>query len=317
MALDTPVGFVLFNRPDLTQQVFRTIAEMEPRILFLAADGPRHEGEADLCQRTRAIVERIDWPCEVYRDFSDVNLGCGRRLASSFDWIFSKVDRAIMLEDDTLPHPSFFRFCEALLDRYADDERVMHISGDNFQYGRRRTEYSYYFSKFTQTWGWATWRRAWRHFDFAMRGWPEFKASGIMETICRDPVERAYFSDFFDRLYAEPERHDGYSTRWLFACWAQGALSIAPSVNLVSNIGFGGTATHTRGDAEWARLPTQDIGPLRHPPFMGAHHAADAFMFNEVFYGRYLRQSPFRRELARRTPALLRRLYRRLVPRRD
>lgn len=315
MSLSTPVAIVVFNRPQATQRVFRTVAEAKPRKLLIVADGPRGPADRDLCEETRRIVERIDWDCELLRNYSDVNLGCGRRVSSGFSWVFSQVEEAILLEDDTLPHPSFFRYCDELLSRYRHDERVMHVSGNNFQFGRKRTVYSYYFSKYTHIWGFATWRRAWRHYDFEMTRWPEFRATRLLESICDDPVERKHFGELFDRTHANPSAHNAYSTQWLFACWSQGGVTVLPSVNLVSNIGFGAQATHTRGDADWANLPVEDIGPLEHPPFVVCDRQADLYTFDRVFYGRSLRQSWLRRELARRTPAVLRRLYRRLYPR--
>jgi hypothetical protein len=316
MALQAAVLLMIFNRPRTTERVFRVISEVKPRKLLIAADGPRGPAEAALCEETRRVVDKVDWDCEVLRDYSPVNLGCARRGHSAFTWVFSHVDEAILLEDDTLPHPSFFRFCEGLLERYRHDERVMHISGDNFRVGVP-PPYSYFFSKYALSWGWATWRRAWRHYDFGMKAWPEFKVSGLMESICDDPFERRYFTDVFDRVHADPVAYNTYSTQWMFACWSQGGLAIQPAANLVSNIGFGDGATHTLGDAEWANLPVADIGVLDHPPFVGRDHAADRYTFDRHFYGRYLRQSTMKRELIRRTPAVVRRLYRRLFPRQE
>ena len=112
MSLTTPVGFIIFNRPDLTEQTFQAIAKAKPKTLLVAADGPRSNrpGEAEKCEQTRAVIQKVDWDCEVLTDFSEVNLGCGRRESSAFDWIFSQVEEAILLEDDTFPSPSFFSF---------------------------------------------------------------------------------------------------------------------------------------------------------------------------------------------------------------
>src|SRR5215212_1700704 len=144
--LKTPVALVLFNRPDMTEKVFQVVRKVKPRKLLLIADGPRlnYPGEAKKCAAARAVVEQVDWDCEVLRNYSGVNLGLKRRVKSGFDWVFSEVEEAIILEDDTLPHPTFFRFCEELLERYRNDMRVWSISGNNFQFGRKRTKDSYY-----------------------------------------------------------------------------------------------------------------------------------------------------------------------------
>lgn len=148
--LTTPVAFLVFNRPDTTIRVFEEIRRARPPKLLVVADGARADrpGEAEKCAQVRAIVEQVDWECGVLKNYADDNMGCKRRISSGLDWVFANVEEAIILEDDCLPHPSFFRFCEELLRRYRDDERVMMISGDNFQFGKKRTDYSYYFSKY-------------------------------------------------------------------------------------------------------------------------------------------------------------------------
>src|SRR6185369_14461868 len=166
-ALTTPVAFIIFNRPDTTEKVFAEIARARPPKLLVIADGPRagRAGEADRCAATRAIIDRVDWDCKVLTNYSDVNLGCKNRVASGIDWVFEQVPEAIILEDDCLPDPTFFRFCEELLIRYREDERISQICGANFQFGRKRSNDSYYFSRYNHIWGWASWRRAWQHYD--------------------------------------------------------------------------------------------------------------------------------------------------------
>ncbi|MEN2383889.1 MAG: hypothetical protein KA716_33360 [Gloeotrichia echinulata DEX184] len=154
MPLSTPIGFFIFNRPDLTAQVFEAIRQTKPHKLLVVADGPRFPEEEEKCLKTREVIKSVDWDCEVLTNFSEINLGCKYRVYSGLDWVFSQVEEAIILEDDCLPTPSFFYFCQTLLQRYRDDERVMHISGNNFQFGQSRTPYSYYFSKYNHIWGW-------------------------------------------------------------------------------------------------------------------------------------------------------------------
>src|SRR3989344_7840291 len=162
--LTTPVAFLLFNRPETTARVFAASARAKPPNLLVVADGPRanRPGEAELCAAARAVIEKVDWDCEVVTHFSEVNLGCKCRMSSGVDWVFQTVPEAILLEDDCLPHPSFFRFCEEMLEGYRNDERISMIGGTNFQKGRERSPDSYYFSRYTHIWGWASWRRAWQ-----------------------------------------------------------------------------------------------------------------------------------------------------------
>nr|MBA3765731.1 glycosyltransferase family 2 protein [Acidobacteriota bacterium] len=175
--MNVPVALIIFNRADTTARVLAEIAKARPSKLLVIADGPRadHPDDAEKCLAARAAIDRVNWDCEVLTNYSEVNLGCGARPSSGLDWVFENVAEAIILEDDCLPHPTFFPFCAELLERHRDDERVMMISGDNFQFGRKRTQYSYYFSRYTHTWGWATWRRAWRYFDREIKLWPALR----------------------------------------------------------------------------------------------------------------------------------------------
>lgn len=303
MGFDVPIAFFVFNRPSLTERVFAEIARVKPRRLFIAADGPRHSDEAEACRTVRSIVERIDWPCEVQRDYSERNLGCAIRESSAVDWVFSNVEEAIFLEDDTLPDPSFFSFSAALLDRYRDDERVMHIGGCNFQPVGPEKSYSYYFSRYAHGWGWATWRRAWRHYDFRMQRWPEFREAGLLHHILRARDEIEFWSGHFERDHSHPVSYD---YQWYFAIWSQGGLSVLPSVNLVSNIGFGVDATHTIEDTGTADRPRRSIDlPLVHPPFVVPDEVADRHTFECVLS----REQSLQRRIRRLLRSLPQRLH--------
>jgi hypothetical protein len=275
--LRTPVAFLIFNRPDTTATVFAAIAEVRPATLLVVADGPRSSrpGEEELCAAARAVIDLVDWPCQVLTNFSEHNLGCRRRVSSGIDWVFSLVEEAIFLEDDCLPDPTFFSFCEQMLDRYRADPRVMHIGGTNFQGAARVSEESYYFSRHVHVWGWASWRRAWRHYDVDMAAWTWARATGRISDILSTPKERRAFTSLFDRV----ARHeiDTWDTQWTVACRAQNALSVVPSQNLVSNIGFRGDATHT-SDAGHPVATMRAFSlalPLTHPRYTLADSAAD------------------------------------------
>ncbi len=268
-AVKTPVALVVFNRPNTTAQVFARIAAAHPSRLFVMADGPRpdHPGDVETCAKARAITEAIDWPCEVHRDYAAENVGCGRRVASGIDWVFQQVEEAIILEDDCLPDPTFFPFCDELLARFRGDERIMAVSGDNFQGGRSRTRYSYYFSIVSHVWGWATWRRAWRHFDPGMSRWPEIRDGAWLADLLGDRHAVRYWTEIFDGMLQRPK--DIWDYAWFFACWAQGGLTVLPNVNLVSNIGFDERATHTRIPTPRAMVPAGGMAfPLVHPPYV-------------------------------------------------
>jgi hypothetical protein len=279
--MKTPVAFIIFNRPDTTAIVFEAIRKASPPLLLVVADGARAGklGEAEKCAETRAIIDNVDWNCEVRTNYSDVNLGCKRRVSSGLDWVFEQVEEAIILEDDCLPSPSFFGFCEEMLDKYREDERIMIVSGCNLQMGNSRTSYSYYFGKCGNIWGWASWRRAWKYYDVNMITWPDYK-DNIVDSFFDSPREKKYFSAIYDKMYNN--QIDTWDIQWGYAIWTQHGLSITPNVNLISNIGFGGEATHTKVDNGLANLPYSEIGEIEHPPFVIRNKQADDFFLQKV-----------------------------------
>ncbi|MFA5984266.1 MAG: nucleotide-diphospho-sugar transferase [Methylococcaceae bacterium] len=289
--LKTPVAFIIFNRPDTTAQVFAEIAKAKPPKLLVVADGPRLDrlGEAEKCLATRAIIGQINWPCEVQTNFADTNMGCKERVSSGLDWIFEQVPEVIILEDDCLPEPSFFRFCEELLAYYRDDERIAMISGDNFQMGKMRGESSYYLSNYNHIWGWASWRRAWRHYDKNVIAWPDLQASGWLDNKVSLSAELGHWQQAFDGVYSG--QIDTWDYQWTFAIWAHDMLSIIPNSNLISNIGFGLEATHTKTVNEYANMATKPlVFPLQHPETIIACVDADRFTSKKMFGGSLLVQ---------------------------
>jgi hypothetical protein len=263
------VAFFVFNRPDVTRLAFEAIRGARPSRLLLVADGPRttHATDEARCATVRTIVSDVDWPCEVLTEFAEQNLGCRRRMASGIDWVFANVEDAVILEDDCLPSPEFFTFTSELLERYRDEPSVMHISGSRLTHPSYRPEYSYYFSRKFNIWGWATWRRAWCFYDRDLQAWPEFRDNGWPEALSGNPAEAAGIRGALDAVYNG--RMDTWDWQWFFTCWCRGGLSVDPAVNLVSNVGFGhADATHTTRKTRDANRQLEKLGPLRHPPFL-------------------------------------------------
>ena len=284
-ALQTPVLLLAFNRPDTTQRVFDAIRQAAPTRLYVAVDGPRPDrpGEAATVRSVRELVTDVDWDCKVKTLFRDENLGCRTAVSSAIDWFFEHEPAGIILEDDCLPHPSFFRFCGELLQHYADDSRIMTISGNNFQRGRRRSEHSYYFSRYMHCWGWATWRWAWQHYDRDLSTWPRLRDSGWMETRFPHARHARYWRDLLDRV-AHGDI-DSWAYIWQYSIWTLNGVNILPDCNLVSNIGFDTDATHTtKNRSPWANLPTQAMPfPLRHPAAIARDEEADLFTQRTLF----------------------------------
>ena len=281
--MKTAVLFLIFNRPDTAEQVFGAIREARPPRLYVAADGPRADrpGETEKCARTRAIIDRVDWPCEVHRLFRDENLGCGRAVSGAIGWFFEHEPEGIVLEDDCLPHPDFFPYCEQMLDRYRDDPRVMFISGRNYLFdgaGERPADgcppVSYYFSAFNHVWGWAAWRRTWEVYDFTL----STKTPGQF-----DRVVRRYFSDkhairFWNIIFRKMKLGmiDTWDYQFTISLWFAGGLSVIPYTNLVRNIGFDAEATHTHDADERVKAhDARPILPLVHNDHVEQDRAAD------------------------------------------
>lgn len=275
--MTVPVVFIIFNRPDTTRRVFDAIRRFRPDRLLVIADGPRagRAGEAERCAATRKIIaEGVDWPCQVERCWSDINLGCKARISSGLTWAFSRAEAAIVLEDDCLPDPSFFLFCETLLAYYADDERVGSIGGCNFLGERRPAVDSYRFSRFSHIWGWATWARAWKHYDVTMKEWGALRSADWLLGECASRREADFWRSMFDAVASG--RLDTWDFQWVFSSWANRMSSVVPAVNLISNIGFGADATHTTGASPLADRKTFAIETdLRHPSIMAIDHVAD------------------------------------------
>ncbi len=269
MTTTLPVIFIIFNRPDTTRRVFEAIRTARPSKLLVIADGPRanRPGEAEKCAATRAIIDGVDWDCEVQRNFSEANLGCRLRISSGISWAFELVDKAIILEDDCLPSTSFFHYCADVLDRYECDERVMMVNGSNRLFGHAETADSYYFSRYPHIWGWATWRRAWAKYDLDMTHWPEIRDRKLFDQYFPKMIERYFWESTFQHVY--DGKINTWAYQWFYSIWANSGLCAAPARNLVRNIGFHAEATNTKWHpvlSSLASLSAEELGlPLTHP----------------------------------------------------
>jgi len=283
-ALDVPVAIFAFNRPRLTRRVFDAIAERRPKRLFLVADGPRPDSPQDdtACREVRKILADVTWPCEVATNFSDCNLGCGRRMSSGITWLFEHVDAAILIEDDCLPAPVFFDFCSAMLSRFANDSRIGMVSGTNYTWRHFQPSASYYFSRYTHIWGWATWRRSWAQYDFGLRSLPLAREHRLLEEVFDDREAADFWYVIFEAIRSG--RIDTWDYQLVYASLVNSWLNVIPAVNLVTNIGFGPDATHTKSPTGFDNQPPGDLRfPLRHPDFAIRCRTADEITEREEY----------------------------------
>jgi hypothetical protein len=285
---DIPVVFIIFNRPQTTKRVFKAISEAKPKKLFVIADGPRlnKPGEIDTCMETRSIIEDIDWDCEVYKNFSDVNLGCAIRISTGLDWVFDQVEAAIILEDDCLPEQSFFPFCKELLNLYWDDERIFSISGSHLPWFKKRTNFSYFMSSNAHVWGWATWKRSWRKYDIKLSNYPELIKGNWMPDYLHLSGKKlkGYKKVIFD-LYHNSKKPFTWDYQLVLCSQMDGSHNIVPSINMVSNIGFGVGECHSNAGLNiCANNKTQEISfPLIHPTFFINDKEYDLKTINFLF----------------------------------
>ena len=282
----SPVIFIIFNRPDVTQRVFSAIAKARPKKLLVIADGTRtnYPDDKEKCKATRDIIETVNWDCEVIINYSKENMGCKNRVSSGLDWAFKQVEEAIILEDDCLPHPSFFRFCDELLKMYRNESHIAMISGDNFQFEKHVTKHSYYFSKYPHIWGWATWRHSWHNYEPDMKYWTELRHTNWLKNILPTKLSYLYWRHIFDSCFKN--KTNSWAYPWTFSCWKHDKSTILPNVNLISNIGFNEDALHTTKKDKYADMKTSQMNfPLSHPPNLTINQTADNITEKEMFSG--------------------------------
>lgn len=281
---DTPILLIVFNRPDITQKLFNTIRLIKPKFLFIAADGPRHDHPDDklLCQETREIFSRIDWNCEVKTLFRDSNIACGLAVSSAISWFFEHVDEGIILEDDCLPDPSFFPYCSELLRRYKEDNSIYVISGTSLYKTIEQNIQSYFFSHYTITWGWASWKRAWEHFNHDILDIDNSFYSGALDHVFQSPQEKKYWKSKFKESISQKKKIWDY--QWFYAIWKNRGIGIAPSVNLVTNIGFREKSSHQFLKDTFREPPISGsiLFPLKHPN-KEINRVADHYIYKNAF----------------------------------
>lgn len=273
------VLLLTFNRPDTTQKVLDEIRQYRPKQLFVAGDGPRNSSDrADIEEVKRIVRENADWDCELETSFFETNLGCRRGVVRAIDWFFARVSEGIILEDDCVPHPDFFAFCEEMLARYREEKQVMHVAGDNSAGVSSSNGESYTFVRYPHIWGWATWSRAWQKYDRDLTDFHRAVLEKKMRAVFPKRSERRLWVPLLESL-RETGVPDTWDWQWAATLFLQDGLSVQPTVNLVSNIGFDSRATHTSDAGPRSHYPSQRIYPLIHPQGVKRDRPAERRMF--------------------------------------
>lgn len=284
--LQAPVLFMIFNRPWETRMTFEVVRQVRPQKLFIASDGPRFDkpGERTIVEHVRKdVLDNIDWPCEVNTLFRKENLGCKKAVIGAIDWFFANVDSGIILEDDCRPSPSFFWFCQVLLERYEHDNRIWHITGDNFQQTPISDSADYFFSRYPHIWGWATWRSRWQANDGDLKTFDEKAVAAKLTAV----LGHRFVVDYWTKILRQVKNGDidTWDYQWMYSVWMNKGLTIAPNRNLISNIGFNQLATHTRHEQPGlSNLEVSDVSiPLRHPSFIAPDVNADEWIAGNLY----------------------------------
>lgn len=280
---NTPILLIIFNRPDKVERLIESLRSIKPTRIYVSADGPRAEVATDSsrCDLARVALSKIDWPCEISTNFHPHNTGADFGPEKAINWFFDNVEEGIILEDDCLAHPDFFRFVKDMLELYRINEKIMMVSGNNFQNGISRGEGSYYFSKYPSTWGWATWKRAWKYYDTKTLGYEDFIKKNKLNTICQSNSEKKYWSKFFSKIHSGKLEH--WDIKWIFAIWNNEGLSITPNVNLVQNVGFGQDATHTFKHDDKMVVKAIGLDKIIQPLAITVNKEADAYLFEHIY----------------------------------
>jgi len=285
VATSEPLLLIAFNRPSDFAALVSRLREIQPSRIYVAIDGPRagNAEDANKVAQCRDLVSTIDWTQDVRTNFQETNLGCGQAVATALTWFFEHEERGIILEDDILPQPTLFDFCSQLLDRYEDDERVLAISGCNFVPPEHQSqpECSYRFSRVPHIWGWATWRRSWALYRFDMSDWTaRLPNNRLWKVSGKSPAGFVFWRSIFDLMARK--QVDTWDMQLVFEGMVRDMWTATSNVNLVDNVGFGESATHTERRPQYLRSSENLTFPLSHPP-VEVDEKADGWSREVVF----------------------------------
>jgi len=282
--LHTPVLLISYNRPECTKKVLSVLRGVQPADIYMAWDGWKHKKDRKKCKEVRLLVNSIDWKCRVHTLFHKKNLGSRDGPYTAMKWFFRHEKMGIILEDDIVPNETFFRFCEELLQKYEYDIHVGSISGGNVIASDISISGSYYFSRYSQTWGWATWKRTWKLYDIHMKRWPEMKGKHMVEKMFPNIWTRTYWTWIFNAVY-RGEIPSAWDYQWTFMSWLHGLLTIMPTVNMIQNTGIGSKdATHTKYTNWMSSIPVKPMTfPLKHPKGKIINSALDTLLQRRMY----------------------------------
>lgn len=272
---NTAILFIIFSPSNTTQKVFDRIKEVKPKKLYVAVDGPKNDTERIACEEAKAIVSRIDWDCQIFKMYQEKNLGYDKQCYQSLSWFFEQETEGIILENDCLPSYSFFGFCTTLLEKYRNDERIGHISGGNYQFGKKRGDGTYYFSNLTPAWGWAGWRRVWKQHCLCENNYDLFTQSDYLSNLPSHAPFQYCWNKFFNM--ANRSNEICWEFKYAYTNLINNRLSIIPNKNLISKIGYNDNTIHTPKSHPFLGIKNEEIDEAVHPSFIFPDIEADLY----------------------------------------
>lgn len=261
-----PILLFAYNRPRHLQHTVEALAHnplAQESELFVFSDGARTEDDREDVELVRSYIHTIEGFKTVHRIERDRNYGLAANIIDGVTDIVNRYGRVIVLEDDLVTAPGFLQFMNDALDTYADEPRVGHIQAYDFTQNPRLPET--FLIKFTGSWGWATWQRAWQHFN------PD--GQYLLNELHRRHLTRRF--DFngkygFTRMLRRQVegKNNSWAIRWNASLFLQDILSLNVGRSLVQNEGFDGSGTHCGADHLYEarlykeRLRVEKISPV-------------------------------------------------------
>ena len=280
-----PVLLLIYNRPILTKKLLKKLSTIKPKKIFISSDGPKNKLDELLCDKTKKLIKGINWNCSIKKNFLKKNYGCKEAVSRGLNWFFNYNSSGIILEDDCIPNKDFFDFCKKMLTYYKSNKNIGCITGNNFLNNKMKFENNYYFSKYANCWGWATWRRAWRKYDSNVKFWPKFKKLKKWKNNSLSNIERRYWEMIFNKSFND--KIDSWAYCWTLSLWKNNMCTVTPSKNLVKNIGITSSRRIANFSPTVYNVQSINFKKIKFYNKININTEADKYVFDNHFKGKY------------------------------
>jgi hypothetical protein len=279
--MNTNIIVFAYNRHIHIKKVINILYKFNSRKFYFVCDGPKNSDDKKKVILVRKIIKDKKFRNCKYL-FYKKNVGVRNIFKKGLDWVFKYEKKIIVIEDDIIPMPSFFSFCDKLLIKYKKNITISQIGGCNvYDKLTNDNEESYFFSKYSNIWGWATWRNRWTSYDTFFKNLKKFNDQNILKTICTNNNENKYWKKYF-KLCARDKKYGSWDFAWSFTNFFYRRISIVPKINLIKNIGFDtGTGINPN---KLSKLKSLNIKfPLIHPKLIEANYNFDKYCSANIY----------------------------------